>query len=308
MSMSCDASMMTFRIGPIYLAFDMFAYDGQSASREAASAQVALCIPSEHPIHAFSISEASVHAVHVQTVITPELPSIPNMHAYGHRAGWNVFCDGTHTRAFKEMPFGSGHVVRVIERTGAESMLRLLVHPDDPQIYDPCAYTGSEVMCMMAMAGLPATLIHAAAVVPNDSERALVFCGPSGSGKSTMAGLWAAHDAGVVLGDESLLLWRDDSGAVMASGTPWPGSSGIYSQMTARVERLFFIEHGMENAAYPFDATMAQARLCAGAFLPLWDECAVAPAVDALEALAQTGGVFRLPFLPDESVLSFLRG
>jgi len=229
----------------------------------------------------------------------PETPPVAM-----HRAGWDAYRDERGLVAIKAIPYGSDRIVRSVEIGLDGGTARLRVSPDDDEADRPFAYTLSELLVLAMTRVSRAMLVHSACVKVGDA--AVLMAGVSGSGKSTMSELWERSGRGVVLGDESHLVWLDDAGQPWVTGTPWPGSSGLYSNRSARVERVFVLEHGPANVARGMGAADAMLALMSHTFLPTWDGASVEAVVDVAAGVARSVPVARLAFVPDESVVEFL--
>ena len=76
--------------------------------------------------------------------------------------------------------------------------------------------------------------------------KAVLFCGASGAGKSTQASLWQEHlGAEILNGDRTVIQRRKDG--FWGSGSPWSGTSGIYSPEEAPIAGIFLVEKAPEN-------------------------------------------------------------
>ncbi len=219
-----------------------------------------------------------------------------------HRAGWEVFLEAERVTAIKAIPFGSDCVLRRAEFGLNGGAGFLWVSPVDDRASSPFAYTFSELLLLLLTRVSRALLVHSACV--EYGGWAWLFAGCSGSGKSTLAGLWHTSDQGRVLGDESHLMWRDEEGKVRVSGTPWPGSSGVYANRSAELGGIFFLEHGRENRLQCLEAGEAMTDLLSHSFLPSWDGESLAMALDVAQRAVESVSCARFAFLPDLSAVS----
>lgn len=221
-----------------------------------------------------------------------------------HRTGWDIYRQNDEMTAIKAIPYGGDRVLRsvIMRLDGGKALLR--ISPEDNQADFPFAYTLSELLVLLLSRVSGAILIHGACVEVNG--KATLFAGPSGSGKSTMARLWHEAGRGTVLGDESHLLWPGAHDGFYVSGTPWPGSSGLFANRIAPLERAFFLEHGPKNATRAISPADAAVRLMSHAFLPAWDARSMEAVTDLAARLAARIPSARLAFVPDETVVDFL--
>ena len=266
------------------------------------------------PLETFRISETtdgeSIHPdllLDVKYAASLTRPAGPIV--WQHRAGWDLYRCSEEYVAVKAIPYGSDRILRRVtlgrdesNRGGAPAQLQIAPEDDRPE--EPFAYTLSELLALLLTRISRAVLLHAACVVA-DGE-AILFAGMSGSGKSTMASLWDLSGRATVLGDESHLLWTDPSGQVLVSGTPWPGSSGLYSNQTAPLGRVYFLEHGPRNFAEPLAPADGMLNLMSHAFLPSWDPAAMEIVTDLCGRIAERHSLSRLAFVPDASVVDFV--
>ncbi len=226
--------------------------------------------------------------------------------AFVHRTGWEVFLDGDRVTAIKAIPFGSDRVLRRVEFGLDGGTGRLWVSPEDDRPSCPFAYTFSELAALLLTRVSRALLVHSACI--EYGGWAWLFAGRSGAGKSTLAGLWQASGQGRVLGDESHLMWRDETGKIRVCGTPWPGSSGLYANRSALLGGVFFLEHAPENGVEVRRPGDAMTGLLSHAFLPSWDGNSLSVALDVAQQAVESVPCARFSFLPDLSAVSDLRG
>lgn len=223
-----------------------------------------------------------------------------------HRTGWDIYRQNNEMTAIKAIPYGGDRVLRsvIMHLDGGSALLRIL--PEDDERDFPFAYTLSELLVLLLSRVSGSMLLHGACVEVDG--KGMLFAGPSGSGKSTMARLWDGTGCGTVLGDESHLLWPGADGGFCISGTPWPGSSGLFANRTAPLERIFFLEHGPRNATRAISPADAAVRLMSHAFLPAWDARSMEGVTDLAARAATRIPSSRLAFVPDGSAVGFLLG
>ena len=145
--------------------------------------------------------------------------------------------------------------------------------------------------------------LHSSGVLTEDGV--FVFCGPSGAGKSTIAEIFLKRGYRV-LNDERLII-RFQGGEFKAYGTPWPGSSYLYSNACGNLKRLFLISHGQEmHKATLIPKAKMTASLMQQTYLPHWDQDALASLMRFYESLLAKNGCWQLSFLNDVSVADFV--
>lgn len=127
---------------------------------------------------------------------------------------------------------------------------------------------------------------------------ALLFCGSSGAGKSTQAQLWEKYRGGEVLnGDRCVLMKREDR--FYGCGSPYCGSSGIYSKEDAPVRAVILPVKAEENRIERMKPEEAVRRLFRESLVNLWDVGFVNQLLDLLQELVVYVPVYSLYCRPD---------
>jgi len=147
-------------------------------------------------------------------------------------------------------------------------------------------------------------LLHALGV----SERGagLLFVGGSGAGKTTLADLYKAYGDATILGDERIMVTKDQ-GQFWLSGTPWPGGGSTVSAQTVPLRKVFFLEHGSRNVMISDRHLTLYGLLFQQLFLPFWKGEALTFAMDFAHKLLSSLPGHRLAFVNDKRVIEFLR-
>lgn len=108
-----------------------------------------------------------------------------------------------------------------------------------------------------------AILLHSSVV--KVQEHTVLFSGPSEIGKSTQAKLWETYlGAEILNGDRCVIRKKEEQ--FWGSGSPWSGTSGIYSKKQAPIKGIFILKQGSVNSVR---------RLGAEAFMALYSQCIV---------------------------------
>ena len=293
------------RIGPLVLAAEEVRLSSESA--EAAASERGFVL--DPPLEGFRVgSAAGPNQIEADVVLRverrPLLKRPGGPVVYQHRAGWDLYRAGEEYAAIKAIPYGSDRILRRLSLDLEVGTAVLEIAPEDDRPDEPFAYTLSELLALLLTRVSHAVLVHAACVVV-DGE-AILFTGTSRSGKSTMATLWDRSVRGIVLGDESHLIWTGASGQVVVSGTPWPGSSGLYSNRTAPLRCIYFLEHGPRNLATSLTPADGMLTLMSHCFLPSWDPVGMEIVTDLCGRIAERHPLSRLAFVPDSSVVDFV--
>jgi hypothetical protein len=169
----------------------------------------------------------------------------------------------------------------------------------------PLAYPLGEIIMAGLLGRGRGALMHACAV--SDGEAGFLFAGTSGSGKSTMAGIWEPQPGAVLLSDDRVILRRHD-GEFWIYGTPWHGDARAVAAVRAPLRRVFILSHGKENRAIPLTPLQAASALFVRSFPPFWDSSGVTFYLQLLGEVAQTLPCLQLEFLPDASIVDYVRG
>ena len=144
-----------------------------------------------------------------------------------------------------------------------------------------------------------AFLLHSSVV--KLGEDIVLFSGPSGIGKSTQAELWKTHlGARVVNGDRCVI--RKKGNTFWGSGSPWCGTSGIYSNEQAPIKGIFILKQASENSVR---------RLGIEAFKALYPQCVVNPwersfmeqLTELVTGLLKAVPVYELACRPDQEAV-----
>ncbi len=147
-------------------------------------------------------------------------------------------------------------------------------------------------------------LLHSCGVV--DGENGLVFAGISTTGKTTTARLWNENPAIRILNDDRTILRKID-GQFRVYGTPWHGRGGFALAQDAPLKKIFILRHASVNQAKHLSPPQAVSALLVRTFAPLWDASAMAFTLRFLDDLCQTVPCYELGFVPDQSVVEYVR-
>ncbi len=182
--------------------------------------------------------------------------------------------------------------------------LRRAAFADRLPIY-PLHYPLDELFMVHLLSQGLGVEIHSGGVVLPDG-RGWLFVGVSGAGKSTLSRLWRAEPDVTVLSDERIILRREGEGLCMY-GTPWHGDGYIAEPGRARLDRVFFLRQGPRNVLAPVAVTDAVTRLFQCGFTPFHDADGLSFSLGLLEQVARGCRCEELSFLPDRTVIEFLR-
>lgn len=167
----------------------------------------------------------------------------------------------------------------------------------------PLDYPFDQILVASYLARGMGAILHACGVV--DEGKGILFCGVSGAGKSTMANIWKPTYA-TLLSDDRIIVRRMD-GVFRMYGTPWHGDANVCDPGNAPLEKVFFIVHADRNYAKPISPIDAASRLLVRCFPPFWDKDGMEFVTNFLAEVAEEVPCYELGFVPDQSVVEFVR-
>jgi len=160
-----------------------------------------------------------------------------------------------------------------------------------------------ELLVLNYLAQGQGAILHSCAVARDG--RGLVFVGESGAGKSTLARLWAQENGVTILSDDRAIV-RRMGGEFRVYGTPWHGEAAFSSPLGAKLERIFFLRHGEENAVRAWTGSAAVSSLLTCSFLPHWDAEGMEFSLEFLTELAAAVPCQELTFTPDRRAIELV--
>ncbi len=144
-----------------------------------------------------------------------------------------------------------------------------------------------------------ALLLHSSVVSING--KTVLFCGGSGAGKSTQANLWRDHlNAEVLNGDRCVI--KEEKGIFFGGGSPWCGTSGIYSSGHLPIAGIILLKKAKQNTLRPIVAE-AFSSLFSQLTINTWDKDFVDFASSKLVHLLNSVPVFELRCRPDKEAV-----
>lgn len=147
-------------------------------------------------------------------------------------------------------------------------------------------------------------VIHACAI--RYEAQGWLFIGRSGAGKSTISALWKDQHDALPLSDETVVIRRIGN-EFFVYGTPWCSSAGIVSAKHAKLWKVFFIYHEQENVVLEKKRMEAVTSLLSQTFLPMWLPSQVNNSIRLLKEIAVSTPCYDLGFVPNGSILEFMR-
>lgn len=238
---------------------------------------------------------------------TERLPETPGESAFRENCVSSWWIPGGVVRSFcepgEEMPYA------VARLDTARSRVEIDYLPESAACFalskNCFHYLGFEGLLM----AFDRLIFHACLVASPDGG--LLFSGNSGIGKSTQGELWRQFGGGrVINGDRPIL--RREIGRLLASGSPYAGSSDYFVNETVPVKAIFFLEQGAENSLCRLGLAEAFRRLYAQTVVNAWNEAFVTKVCDFWEAVLGEVPVYRLVCTPEagavDAVRSLLKG
>jgi hypothetical protein len=174
--------------------------------------------------------------------------------------------------------------------------------PDEPVF--PLEYPLDELLLTNLLARGRGVEVHACAVRDQDGCGYL-FLGHSGAGKTTMAKLWE-QAGGLILSDDRIIL-RHLEGKIWMYGTPWHGEAQLAAAIRTELTRMFVLGRGATNEWLPMALPEVVANLFTRSFVPFYDAAALAYTLEVLQHVAAAAPCAHLRFMPDASVVDFVR-
>ncbi len=133
----------------------------------------------------------------------------------------------------------------------------------------------------------------------------ILFSAPSGTGKSTQADLWKTYTGAKILNGDRAMIRRLDEG-YRVYGSPYAGSSGIYTNLSAPVRAIVTLEQGSENKLLSLTPVEAFQRLYRELTVSVWDADFVEKASRELAELIGSVPVYHLVCTPDRRAVDVL--
>ena len=129
--------------------------------------------------------------------------------------------------------------------------------------------------------------------------------GPSGTGKSTQADLWKEYTGAKILNGDRAMIRRMGDG-YRVYGSPYAGSSGIYTNLSVPVRAIVTLEQGKENRLIPLSPVDAFRKLYRELTVSLWDAGFVEKASEELLEMIGRLPVYHLICTPDRAAVDLL--
>lgn|SRR5208282_1268375 len=220
---------------------------------------------------------------------------------------WKLYRDASdYVFRLKSPTFGE-HAYKEARFTSDFTSGTLTLHadyctPDEPVF--PLEYPLDELLLTNLLARGRGVEVHACGVRDHDG-RGYLFLGHSGAGKTTVAKLWEQAD-GLILSDDRIIL-RHLDGKIWMYGTPWHGEARLAAAIRTDLAGIFMLGRGASNDLLPMTQAEVVAGLFARSFVPFYDPAALAFTLQVLQRVAASAPCAHLRFVPDSSVVEFVR-
>jgi len=280
-------------------------------------AEIVFALSSHHPIQSIHLEESYRHflsaaepdvIIHARYDGLPQIPLRVEDRVFDSEMIWSLYTIGEKNVLVFRSPLFGPLPYRVAVFDGdfrhGEVYTRALEPEwsDDDLLPSPLEFPLSEVLMVCLLAQGRGLMVHACGV--DDSGRGYLFAGNSTHGKTTMARLWR-NQATIMNDDRIVLRWRE--GCFWMYGTPWHGEYSEVSSQRVPLERVFFLRHAEGNEVQLSHDVTAVSMLLARCFLPLWDVEGMRFTLDFCARLVEAVPCYELGFVPDESVVDFVR-
>ena len=187
---------------------------------------------------------------------------------------------------------------------------------DDPSRYDICLqrHTLDQMLPQFRLSAFlfpervlmqhQAFLLHASVI--DWQGHGILFTAPSGVGKSTQANLWHQLEGAKILnGDRAVI--RHQHGQFQAYGSPYAGTSGIFTNQSVPINAIVSLSQAPENALKPLSPVAAFHRLYRESTVCAWDTGFVDRLTDLLTNLIGSVPIYSLACRPDEDAVAILK-
>lgn len=136
--------------------------------------------------------------------------------------------------------------------------------------------------------------------------RGILFTAPSGTGKSTQAELWRKYEGvRVINGDKGMI--RKEADFYRVYGSPYAGTSGIYTDLSVRIHAIVVLSQASENRVERLGGAAAFRKLYRETTIPSWNQAFVEKISGILLDLMAQVPVYHLACRPDKEAVEILK-
>ncbi|MGP0020697.1 MAG: hypothetical protein ACLPHP_19165 [Candidatus Sulfotelmatobacter sp.] len=241
-----------------------------------------------------------------------KLSAAPGAQLFDSGALWRLYeCEAGFQFDFCAPVFGEQPYKRLlVDRDFSRATLQMSAEVSAAFPYAaPLGYPVDELLIMHRLTREKAIELHSCGIVREDGTGNL-FVGHSGAGKSTTTRLWMEREDVEILSDDRMIVRRDSAaddkaktGMMRMYGTPWHGEAAYASPESARLARIFILEHGRGNVLTRLSPSQAVAELFARSFVPFHRHEYVESALEFLQELVGAVPCYRYAFEPNEGAV-----
>lgn len=212
---------------------------------------------------------------------------------------WTVHKHGDYILVHTTMPLSeSVNEAMIVIRPGEKAWDIILDSKDET--INPLAYPLDGLLIYYLTALNGDIFIHGSGVEYDGCG--LLFTGQSGKGKTTIARLF--DEAGAVVVHDDRLIIRHIGGEYMMFNTPvYELERSNYSPLRA----IYTISHGKENKASVLGSVESLTSVMANCIQHHWNAAQIGTLTSAIKDLAEKIPVKSLEFLPEGSIVDFIR-
>jgi hypothetical protein len=262
-----------------------------------------------------------------------KLTAAPGAELFDSGALWRLYeCEAGFQFDFRAPVFGEQPYKRLlVDHDFCRATLQMSAEVSAAFPYAvPLGYPLDELLIMHRLTREKAIELHSCGIVREDGTGNL-FVGHSGAGKSTTTRLWMEREDVEILSDDRIIVRQDsaqdenaikqvphrafssvrndkafvrnDKGKMRMYGTPWHGEAAYASPGSARLARIFILEHGRGNVLTRLSPSQAVAELFARSFVPFHRHEYVESALEFLQELVDAVPCYRYAFEPNEAAV-----
>jgi hypothetical protein len=165
----------------------------------------------------------------------------------------------------------------------------------------PLEYPADELLITNYLASGLGVEVHGCGIVDAETGGHL-FLGHSGAGKSTSTMLWKSLRKCKVLSDDRVIL-RLHNGELWMYGTPWHGEAAFASAGSAKLSKIFILQHGHKNVMVRMPRSLAVGEMFARSFPPFHSALGLERTLEFLTRVADAVPCYAFEFLPDNSAV-----
>lgn len=212
---------------------------------------------------------------------------------------WTVYKHGDYILVYTTMPLSDTIDEAMIVIRPGEKSWDIIIDTKDIFI-NPIAYPLDGLLLYYITALNGDIFIHASGV--EYDKQGFLFTGQSGRGKTTIARLFDRAGAFVIHDDR--LIIRKIGGRYMMYNTP------VYEMERSnycRLERIYTLDHGEENRSASLGSLESLTSVMKNCIQHHWNAALIGKLTSAIKDMTEVVDVRALEFLPDISIVDFIR-